>query len=325
MFARVNGLGWGLGVPLQPGEMNQLDIDHANAVDGAGGGLYTPIGLLEFGGSGLKVSGAFLSTANAAFTGTQQFLGTAVCTTSFGFAGGLLTGDNFSDIRWDGIATFRNGAQLIGNAGSTLLWSGSSTFSIGVLTVNSNATFQAPGTATFKNGAVFNTGGALTTAAGVNATFGGNATFNGTASFPGGVTGAVNFAGQVSLTAASFVPSGGTLAYTGTGHAIPRLTFGTDGNMTIGINDCDCLIYKNGVLTANHNLIMTNVGSQRGVSIELANEDSAHGITVYQADGATLIAILQDVAGVAGKFRTIKVMMDDVGIWRATLFSAKPV
>jgi hypothetical protein len=150
MFTRVQALGWGFAATLGSAQMNQLDIDHANAVDGLGGGLYAPVAFVEFGGAGLKASGPFVSTGTAGFTGAVQFLGSAVCTTSFGFTGGLLSGDAFSDIRWDGFATFRTGAALIGDAGSSMAWAGTAAFA-GTPAFNNGASFAA-GAFGFANG-----------------------------------------------------------------------------------------------------------------------------------------------------------------------------
>lgn len=41
-FSRSNSLGWALYEVLTSAQMNALDIDHANAIDGADGGTYTP-------------------------------------------------------------------------------------------------------------------------------------------------------------------------------------------------------------------------------------------------------------------------------------------
>lgn len=41
-FTRVNPSGWLSNQPITPAQANQLDTDHANAVDGSGGGTYAP-------------------------------------------------------------------------------------------------------------------------------------------------------------------------------------------------------------------------------------------------------------------------------------------
>lgn len=50
-FSRVNPLGWALFELLTSAQMNELDTDVSNALDGADGGLYTPSDTLELDGS----------------------------------------------------------------------------------------------------------------------------------------------------------------------------------------------------------------------------------------------------------------------------------
>ena len=64
MFARIKPLGWGFQELLTSGQMTQLDIDHANAVDGVGGGDYAgPVGFSNLQNS--KVTG-YLEVGNSA-------------------------------------------------------------------------------------------------------------------------------------------------------------------------------------------------------------------------------------------------------------------
>lgn len=48
-FSRSNPLGWALYEVLTSDQMNALDIDHANAIDGADGGVYAPSTPVSFG------------------------------------------------------------------------------------------------------------------------------------------------------------------------------------------------------------------------------------------------------------------------------------
>lgn len=59
-FTRVNPLGWALFELLTSAQMNELDTDVSNALDGADGGLYTPSDTLELDGS--ANANAFLPT-----------------------------------------------------------------------------------------------------------------------------------------------------------------------------------------------------------------------------------------------------------------------
>jgi hypothetical protein len=47
-FSRVNPGGWAMFEVLTSSQMNTLDINHSNALDGAGGGVYTPTATLEW-------------------------------------------------------------------------------------------------------------------------------------------------------------------------------------------------------------------------------------------------------------------------------------
>lgn len=58
-FARVNTLGWALFEELTSAQMNALDIDHSNAVDGLNGGTYGLLSQLVFTGSKFSIVSAF--------------------------------------------------------------------------------------------------------------------------------------------------------------------------------------------------------------------------------------------------------------------------
>lgn len=63
MFARIKPLGWGFQELLTSGQMTQLDLDHANAVDGAGGGDYgAPLAFSNL--QDTQVNGSFTVGAN---------------------------------------------------------------------------------------------------------------------------------------------------------------------------------------------------------------------------------------------------------------------
>lgn len=54
-FSLVNPLGWNTGDVLTEDQINDLDTDHANAVDGAGGGTYTLTAPLVFKGDNIEI------------------------------------------------------------------------------------------------------------------------------------------------------------------------------------------------------------------------------------------------------------------------------
>ena len=73
-FPRVKSAGWAFGEILTSAQMNQLDIDHSNSVDGGAGGTSSPTAAIIFKGKGFSVGAAigddtYLSTANAKWGG----------------------------------------------------------------------------------------------------------------------------------------------------------------------------------------------------------------------------------------------------------------
>lgn len=82
MFTRVKPTGWASGEILTQVQMNNLDSDHADAIDGAGGGTYTPSAaiviegndMFRFAGAGAQytLSGSGLADG-AKFTVSESF------------------------------------------------------------------------------------------------------------------------------------------------------------------------------------------------------------------------------------------------------------
>ncbi|MBM61364.1 MAG: hypothetical protein CL484_00265 [Acidobacteria bacterium] len=60
-FTRANPLGWVKGQLLTAGQINQVDVNQSQAVDGTGGGVYVPAAPIEIGNAGVIVTGAGLS------------------------------------------------------------------------------------------------------------------------------------------------------------------------------------------------------------------------------------------------------------------------
>jgi hypothetical protein len=79
-FSRVKLGGWAFGEVLTSAQMNALDVDHTNAVDGAGGGDSSPTAVIGIKGKGLSVGKAlyddtYFSTANAKWAGAAADFG----------------------------------------------------------------------------------------------------------------------------------------------------------------------------------------------------------------------------------------------------------
>lgn len=146
-YVRGNvGSGLWTSLPVVHGYMEQLDQYVFQSVNGDLGGTWAPATTLIFGGSGVSVTGPFVSSGNAGFTGAVQFLGSATCTTVFSFIAGLLSGDSFCDLNWAGNTAF---------SGDNTFSAGTTTFAHGFVTsgatipVFGNGLIVAAGTSIF--------------------------------------------------------------------------------------------------------------------------------------------------------------------------------
>lgn len=103
-FSKVKGPGWAVGEQLTSAQMNQLDTDHAKAVDGTGGGTYTLTAPLVLNGANVSVGqdlavGDDLTVADDANIGGDA-------TVVGQLAGGLITTEN---LRAPGFVEFSAG------------------------------------------------------------------------------------------------------------------------------------------------------------------------------------------------------------------------
>lgn len=116
-FNRTKVSGWAFGEILTSAQMNSLDTDHANAIDGVGGGVYSPSAEIEIADGGLHLTGgSFVSEV-----GLGVSAGLAI------FADGILNGDTLTQA---GLAVFQGTVEVQGalTADSTLHSVGAATF-----------------------------------------------------------------------------------------------------------------------------------------------------------------------------------------------------
>lgn len=76
-FSRVKVSGWAFGEILTAAQMNSLDVDHANAIDGAAGGSYTLSNPLTIGGNTVTINTLAVS-GNMAVAGDVAVNGNVV-------------------------------------------------------------------------------------------------------------------------------------------------------------------------------------------------------------------------------------------------------
>lgn len=287
MFTRVNGLGWGFGVPLASAQMNQLDIDHANSVDGAGGGGYAPVGALVFGGSGIIMTGAFAAQGLSSFTLAPNFMGGAACHGFFEWFNGasisLDAGASFTAAAGavfiaNCLASFGAGMLLgvgtfTGAAGTALAWHGSATFDTGAATFANGFTVSA-GAVTFGSGFHISAGTVIIDP-------------------DVSMLGALKMVGpnSIELSADASIKWRPRVLYTNADHSV-GVTSG-DGLAPTG---ADHILIPPGVLGADRNLTLRSAGAKAGHRFRVTSQDNAFKVTLKQDDG-TSIALVKTGAG----------------------------
>jgi hypothetical protein len=131
-FSRVKALGWATNEKLTSAQMNALDEDHADAIDGVGGGTYTINAPLEINGDDVTLGdfsgGRLISAGDALVNGSLDVAGATTLASVDVTGTTSLTG-----------ALTANGNTTIGNA------SGDAHSITGTTTVNGPVVFAAPG------------------------------------------------------------------------------------------------------------------------------------------------------------------------------------
>lgn len=283
-FTRVKPANWAAFETLTAAQMNQLDIDHANAVDGSGGGVYAPSSAIEIGGSGLVVSGAFGVTGVSTFSG-DVFLG--VFGADVQVDGPLTVNEpstfnetvtvNDDVLVSDDITCLGNleiqGTTILGNAAGD------------TVTANGNAIFN--GTATFNGNVVLGDSGDLIVVGGSMAcalgfSVDGNATIGNAAGDAHAFTGTCTFNDPIVLA--------------GDGHVRKRVIAGADAASTYGVDDADIILLESGTLSAPRIYTIDNTSAGAGSSLIVVNKSTTQALTV-NLNGGALSVTLQNTTG----------------------------
>lgn len=116
-FSRIVPAGWAFGQLLTSTQMNLLDTDHANAVDGVGGGSYTPAVPIVIDGAGIRTNVPFLALGGAQIQGlVSYFYSTGNAFSGSVSFGGAVTHANTVDFA--GLVTVTNSGFV--TAGTTI-------------------------------------------------------------------------------------------------------------------------------------------------------------------------------------------------------------
>lgn len=293
-FGLANLSGWSTGDQLTPAQINQLDQEHAQAVDGSNGGTYTLALKLTFNGAAVRIatlespsvngdvvfnddvsisgnlaaSGNSSITGPAVFTNTVSFNGSNTFNGSSGFASDVTFASTVTVI---GLSSFGQNSSFNKSVSITenLSVTGTSTFS-GIATFNQNVTFNDP--------IVINDGVTVNNAI----------TFNGISSFTGSVLlgSTVNTLGVVTINA--------PMVLSGNGRIPKRQIFGPISNATIIGRLYDQVYTVNG-LSGHVDYSIDSTGAVEGDKIRFTSRDTTFNVNVKT--GATTLAVLRDISG----------------------------
>lgn len=344
-LTKANSAGFGYNEVLTSAQANHWDTEIIKAIDGGGGGAYTPSSLIEIGGSGLKMNASIQVE-----TGAYLLLNAGL---TAGTGGGILFGVNslvnsVSTTDWKGAfnfgslsattVSFGTDAAVTFANGSTALFDTTSAVSIKCpVTVYSSSTWG--GVQNYVSGHVtFDSGSAVTSDAGTD--WAGTYTFGAAANIVG-VAGAgfggefryesggvfkflsgselhtyggstTTFDGDIEIGAASTATLRAALVCTGGGRIRKRrVVMATDANQSLSATDCD--IYKiPGSLISNNRSITLDDVADTGDTIEFYTQEGNYYVELKQSGGASIAKLMVDSSSppnpASGYYRFVKLV-----------------
>jgi hypothetical protein len=277
--------------PLLATEVADLDLKTYKSINGDDGGSWAPAAAIAIGGAGLALGG---SNHQVLSGGAVVWLnGSLLQVNASGAATFLCT------VALDGGATVASAHSLTMSSGSTFTASAGS--NVGIQTgshvtasfdssctllfgTNCNFTIQADALADVLLGA----GSSFALSGGCTASIGTGTTLN--------VAGTVlvNSGGSVVIDTGANLTIKEPVIPVGDGRIRRRvLTKSSDAAQSLAIGDCDILYCPPALLSVDRKVTMSNTGAATGDIIEIVNYDPTYTLSVYQADGTTLIAYVR--------------------------------
>lgn len=282
--------------PLLAAELADFDLKIFKSINGDDGGSWAPAAAIAIGGAGLALGG---SNHQVLSGGTVAWLNGSLLQVNASAAATFLC-----TVALDGGATVASAHSLTMSSGSTFTASAGS--NVGIQT-GSHVTAGFDSSCTV----VFGSGCNLTvhTDAAADVTLGDAASFTITgtcaASVANGAT--LSCAGTLAVASGGLltVASGGgfnlaegssasfhdAVIPVGKGRVRERVTYlASDANATTDIETTSNVVLPAGILSADRKLTVANTGADNGDIMHVQNNDPSRVLSVYQADGVTLIA-----------------------------------
>jgi len=304
-YTRVGGV-WATLTDLLSAEVADLDSKTFRSINGDDGGTWAPGSVIIIGGQGIQVDGPLHATGE------------------FKAIGGSLTlGDSSGDVLTVGATTiFENGVTFTSPTSPTVfagikpifdngLTASGSVSLLSTLSVTGNATFlgRLDVSGSMKLGDsiadVITSFGAFIAAS--DAAFATNVTLGSDATN--------NIVLQGTTTAQQ------PINLVNKGHINERVyVVASDSDLTLGVEDADVIYYPNGVLTADRNLRIKDLGATSGSKIVVISDEPTLKVTIRRdADSFSL----NEVRSSSGKNGSAAVRFM-AGTWRRGEFSVYP-
>lgn len=310
-FAKTR-LSWGVLTALLSSEMAAIDVKTYKAVNGDEGGTWAPSSAIEIGGGaggGLTITGAStpLSIAGGGIlqiaSGCQYLVTSGalwIVDTDATFGANSDVAVNKSFTFENGCTTlFKTGGSATFNSGHTSTWQSGSNFSI---QTGAHATISLDSSCTVLVGT--NCNFTIQADALADVLLGAGASF----ALSGGCTSSIGSGTTLNCAGSILVGSGGSIVIdTGANLTIKEpvipvgdgrirrrvLAKSSDANQTLAIGDADIFWCPPALLSTDRKITMSNTGAASGDIIHLMTREPTYALSVYQADGTTLIGNLK--------------------------------
>jgi len=277
--------------PLLATEVADLDLKTYKSINGDDGGSWAPAAAIAIGGAGLALGG---SNHQVLSGGAVVWLNGSLLQVNASGAATFLC-----NVALDGGATVASAHSLTMSSGSTFTASAGS--NVGIQTGSHvTAGFDSSCTVVFGSGCNLT----IHSGAAADVTLGAAASF----ALTGGCTSSIGTGTTLDVDGTILVGSGGSVVIdTGANLTIKEpvipvgdgrirrrvLAKSSDANQTLAIGDADIFWCPPALLSTDRKITMSNTGAASGDIIHLMTREPTYALSVYQADGTTLIGNLK--------------------------------
>lgn len=262
---------------LLASEMESLDAQLYKAINGDGGGVWAPSAIIEIGGLGIRITGAFVVTSQAELEGGADITGNLSVSGGSNLHNTTVTGSCSvsGNIHSDADLSVADDASITGDLTAATVAVGGGLFSGKAFSVTGNAHVSG----TFISvGAFF---------ASNNASVSGNLSVEGNTTLQAdlSVDGDTSLLGAVSLTQ--------PLTPSGSGRVRVKAVEGADADTTYTIANAECVVVLSTSITANRIYSLSTTGAATGDRIVFVSRNGTFQISLGVSGNASENVILK--------------------------------